>query len=228
MKLLEERIRRDGEIKSGDILKVDRFLNHQMDPALFYAMAEEWKRLFDGCTINKILTIEASGIGIACVAGLVFGVPVVFAKKSKSRNVSDDVYTAEVPSFTHGGVNTVQVSREYLHAEDRILIIDKGHTIAEGTVDELKGMIKKSEIITIEVAGLDDKTLNMVREVKNVYSVSYENNTLKIEAGSGKHNVIDIVNMLQDKGYKMKKIFSEQPTLNDVFLELTGKQLRDE
>ena len=124
MKLLEERIRRDGEVKSGDILKVDRFLNHQMDPALFYEMAEEWKRLYDGCGINKILTIEASGIGIACVAGLVFGVPVVFAKKSKSRNVSDDVYTAQVPSFTHGGVNTVQVSREYLHPEDRILILD--------------------------------------------------------------------------------------------------------
>ena len=124
MKLLEERILRDGEVKSGEILKVDRFLNHQMDPSLFYAMAEEWKRLYDGCGVNKLLTIEASGIGIACVAGLVFGVPVVFAKKSKSRNVSDDVYTAEVPSFTHGGVNTVQVSREYLHAEDRILIID--------------------------------------------------------------------------------------------------------
>ena len=124
MKQLEQRILRDGEIKSGEILKVDCFLNHQMDPALFYAMAEEWKRLYDGCEINKILTIEASGIGIACVAGLVFGVPVVFAKKSRSRNVSDDVYRAEVPSFTHGGVNTVQVSREYLHDTDRVLIID--------------------------------------------------------------------------------------------------------
>ena len=111
---------------------------------------------------------------------------------------------------------------------DRILIIDKGHTIAEGTVEELKGMIKKSEIITIEVAGLDNTALDMVRESNNVYSVSYENNQLKVEAGAGKHNVIDIVNLLQDKGYKMKKIFSEQPTLNDVFLELTGKQLRDE
>ena len=111
---------------------------------------------------------------------------------------------------------------------DRILIIDKGHTIAEGTVEELKGMIKKSEIITIEVAGLDNTALNMVRESNNVYSVSYENNQLKVEAGAGKHNVIDIVNLLQEKGYKMKKIFSEQPTLNDVFLELTGKQLRDE
>ncbi len=111
---------------------------------------------------------------------------------------------------------------------DRILIIDKGHTIAEGTVEELKGMIKKSEIITIEVAGLDNNALDMVRESNNVYSVSYENNQLKVEAGAGKHNVIDIVNLLQDKGYKMKKIFSEQPTLNDVFLELTGKQLRDE
>ena len=111
---------------------------------------------------------------------------------------------------------------------DRILIIDKGHTIAEGTVEELKGMIKKSEIITIEVAGLDNTALDMVRESNNVYSVSYENNQLKVEAGAGKHNVIDIVNLLQEKGYKMKKIFSEQPTLNDVFLELTGKQLRDE
>ena len=149
MKLLEERIRRDGEIKSGDILKVDRFLNHQMDPALFYAMAEEWKRLYDGCGINKILTIEASGIGIACVAGLVFGVPVVFAKKSKSRNVSDDVYTAEVLSFTHGGVNTVQISREYLHDEDRVLIIDD--FLASGAA--LEGLISIVEQAGATVVG---------------------------------------------------------------------------
>ena len=149
MKLLEERIRRDGEVKSGEILKVDRFLNHQMDPALFYAMAEEWKRLYDGCGINKILTIEASGIGIACVAGLLFGVPVVFAKKSKSRNVSDDVYTSEVVSFTHGNTNTVQVSREYLHPEDRVLIIDD--FLASGAA--LEGLIDIVHQAGAEVVG---------------------------------------------------------------------------
>lgn len=111
---------------------------------------------------------------------------------------------------------------------DRVLIIDKGNTIAEGTIDELKNMIKKSEIITIETAGLDDKTMEKIRELTNVYSVGYDGRFLKVEAGSGKHNVIDIVNILQEDGYKMKKIFSEQPTLNDVFLELTGKTLRDE
>ena len=125
-------------------------------------------------------------------------------------------------------IHTSHYREEVEQLCDRILIIDKGHTIAEGTVEELKGMIKKSEIITIEVAGLDNTALDMVRESNNVYSVSYENNQLKVEAGAGKHNVIDIVNLLQEKGYKMKKIFSEQPTLNDVFLELTGKQLRDE
>jgi len=111
---------------------------------------------------------------------------------------------------------------------DRVLIIDKGNTVAEGTIDELKNMIKKSEIITIETAGLDDKTMEKIRELTNVYSVGYDGRFLKVEAGSGKHNVIDIVNILQEDGYKMKKIFSEQPTLNDVFLELTGKTLRDE
>ena len=111
---------------------------------------------------------------------------------------------------------------------DRVLIIDKGTTIAEGTIDELKNMIKKSEIITIEASGVDDKTIDKIRDLGSVYSTQYDGHVLKVEAGSGKHNVIDIVNILQDKGYRMKKIFSEQPTLNDVFLELTGKSLRDE
>ena len=114
MQLLEQRILAEGEVKFSEILKVDRFLNHQMDPKLFLAMAEEWKRLFDGCGVNKLVTIEASGIGIAAVAGLVFDCPVVFAKKTKSRNVSDDAYTTVVHSFTHGNDNTIRISREYL------------------------------------------------------------------------------------------------------------------
>lgn len=114
----------EGEVKSSEILKVDRFLNHQMDPKLFLAMAEEWKRLFDGCGVNKLVTIEASGIGIAAVAGLVFDCPVVFAKKTKSRNVSDDAYTTVVHSFTHGNDNTIRISREYLSPDDRVLVID--------------------------------------------------------------------------------------------------------
>ena len=111
---------------------------------------------------------------------------------------------------------------------DRIAILDKGNIIAQGTIDELRNMIKKSEIITIEAAGLDDKTLEALRGLSNIYSLNYNDSILKIEAGAGRHNVIDIVNILQERGYKLKKIFSEQPTLNDVFLELTGKTLRDE
>ena len=114
MQLLEQRILAEGEVKSSEILKVDRFLNHQMDPKLFLAMAEEWKRLFDGCGVNKLVTIEASGIDC----------PVVFAKKTKSRNVSDDAYTTVVHSFTHGNDNTIRISREYLSPDDRVLVID--------------------------------------------------------------------------------------------------------
>ena len=124
MQLLEQRILAEGEVKSSEILKVDRFLNHQMDPKLFLAMAEEWKRLFDGCGVNKLVTIEASGIGIAAVAGLVFDCPVVFAKKTKSRNVSDDAYTSVVHLFSHGNDNTIRISREYLSPDDRVLVID--------------------------------------------------------------------------------------------------------
>ncbi len=121
---LEERIRRDGIVEDGSVLKVDGFLNHQMDVELFAAMGREWVRLFAGERVNKILTIEASGIGIACVAAQEFGVPVVFAKKSRTKNIAGDVYHVEVPSFTHGGVSDVIVSKRFLLPTDRLLLID--------------------------------------------------------------------------------------------------------
>ncbi len=125
VKLLEDRIRRDGVVLNEDVLKVDSFLNHQMDVSLFAEMGKEWARLYGGENVTKILTIEASGIGMACVAAEQFGgVPVVFAKKSKSRNVTGEMYHAQVESFTHGEVNDVTVSKKYLLATDRVLIID--------------------------------------------------------------------------------------------------------
>lgn len=124
MKLLEERIRQEGIVKSGSVLKVDSFINHQMDVLFFDKMGAEFKRLYADAPINKILTIEASGIGIAIIAGLRFGVPVVFAKKSRSSNISDDVYHTVIHSYTHNNDNNVIVSREYLSPEDHLLIID--------------------------------------------------------------------------------------------------------
>ncbi|MCI9508485.1 MAG: xanthine phosphoribosyltransferase [Angelakisella sp.] len=134
MVLMKERIRRDGVVKEGGILKVDSFLNHQMDPVLYRAMGEEFHRLFAGEGVNKILTIEASGIGIACVTAQVFGCPALFAKKSKTKNLDGEVYTAQVESFTHGGSYTVMVSKKFLGPEDRVLILDdflaKGNALA--------------------------------------------------------------------------------------------------
>lgn len=124
MHLLEQRIIKDGIVKDGDVLKVDSFLNHQMDVELFRQMGLEWQRLYADCGINKILTIEASGIGIACVVGQVFGCPVVFAKKSKTKNIAGDVYTAKVESFTHGNVSDIIVSKSFLNPGDKVLIID--------------------------------------------------------------------------------------------------------
>ena len=124
MELLEQRILSDGRLLPGGILKVDSFLNHQMDPQLLQAMAREIKRLFADVRVDRVLTIEASGIAIAILAGLEFGCPVVFAKKSKTKNLADTLYTAEVPSFTHGNTNTVVVSKDYLSASDRVLLID--------------------------------------------------------------------------------------------------------
>ena len=124
MKLLEDRIRKDGVIREGNVLKVDSFLNHQMDIELFREIGKEFKRRFADVEINKILTIEASGIGIACVAAEYFGVPVVFAKKNKTKNIAGDVYTTRVESFTHGRVFDIIVSKQFLVKCDKVLLID--------------------------------------------------------------------------------------------------------
>ncbi len=124
MNFLEERIQKDGIVKEGNVLKVDSFLNHQMDIDLFNMMGEEFKKRFEGKNINKILTIEASGIGIACIVAQHFNVPVVFAKKSKSINLEGEMYVAEVESFTHKCKNQVIVSKKYLDENSHVLIID--------------------------------------------------------------------------------------------------------
>ena len=124
MNFLEERIMKDGVVKEGNILKVDSFLNHQMDVKLFKQMGEEFKRRFAGKNINKIITIEASGIGIACIVAECFDVPVVFAKKTQSINLEGEMYVAEVESFTHKCKNQVIVAKKFLSEEDHVLIID--------------------------------------------------------------------------------------------------------
>lgn len=124
MQLLEDRIRRDGIVRDGGVLKVDSFLNHQMDVAFFAEMAKEFERLYHNCGVNKILTIEASGIGVACITAQYFGCPVVFAKKNKTLNIAGDVWTSKVRSFTHGKVYDIIVSKDFLTPEDRVLIID--------------------------------------------------------------------------------------------------------
>ena len=138
MELLEARIRRDGKIRGGDVLKVDSFLNHQMDVELFNQIGQEFYRLFGGCGVNKILTIEASGIGIACITAQYFHCPVIFAKKNKTKNIAGDVYTSKVESFTHGKVYDIIVAKQFLLPEDRVLIIDD--FLANGSA--LQGLIK--------------------------------------------------------------------------------------
>ena len=123
MQLLKDRIRKDGKIKEGNVLKVDSFLNHQMDVKLFQEIGKQFKRRLADQEITKILTIEASGIGIACVVAEVFDVPVVFAKKTQTKNIAGDVYTTKVESFTHGRVYDIIVSKEFLGKGDKVLLI---------------------------------------------------------------------------------------------------------
>lgn len=152
MNFLEEKILKDGIVKEGNVLKVDSFLNHQMDIELFNEMGKEWKKRFAGKEINKILTIEASGIGIACIAAQHFGVPVVFAKKSKSINLEGDMYTAEVESFTHKNKNQVIVAKKFLSENDHVLLIDD--FLANGCA--LQGLIQivQSAGATVEGIGI--------------------------------------------------------------------------
>lgn len=136
MKLLEERILKDGKAVGHDVLKVDKFLNHQLDPSLFLEMGMEWRRLFPE-EVTKILTIEASGIGLSTMAAYVFQVPAVFAKKSRTKNITGSVYTARVESFTHAATYTIMVSKEFLTKEDKVLILDD--FLANGSA--LEGLI---------------------------------------------------------------------------------------
>lgn len=124
MELLKQRIRQDGVVRGTDVLKVDSFLNHQMDVALFEEIGREFQRRFADCGVNKILTIEASGIGIACVTAQFFHCPVIFAKKSQTKNIAGEVYTTKVESFTHGRIYDVIVAKQFLGPKDRVLIID--------------------------------------------------------------------------------------------------------
>lgn len=150
MNFLEERILRDGIVREGNVLKVDSFLNHQMDVALIDEIGKELHRRFGDCGVTKILTIEASGIALAFAAARYFNVPFVFAKKSKSVNIDGDVYAASVESFTHKCTNTVIVSKRFLHAGERVLIVDD--FLANGCA--LRGLISIVEAAGAEVAGI--------------------------------------------------------------------------
>lgn len=149
MQLLQDRIRKDGKIKEGNVLKVDSFLNHKMDIQLFEEIGKEFKRRFEGEKINKILTIEASGIGIACVVAQSFGVPVVFAKKNQTKNIAGDVYTTKVESFTHGRVYDIIVAKEFLGKGDRVLLIDD--FLANGMA--LEGLAELVQLSGAELVG---------------------------------------------------------------------------
>ena len=150
MNFLEERILKDGIVKDGNVLKVDSFLNHQMDIALFNEIGKEFKKRFEGKKINKILTIEASGIGIACIVAQHFDVPVVFAKKAKSINLEGEMYVAEVESFTHNCKNQVIVAQKFLSEKDHVLIIDD--FLANGCA--LQGLIQIVQSAEARVEGI--------------------------------------------------------------------------
>lgn len=149
MELLRQRILRDGRVVAGNVLKVDSFLNHQMDIRLFSEIGKEFHHRFDHCGVNKILTIEASGIGIACITAQFFDVPVVFAKKNPTKNIAGEVFSVAVESYTHAKTYDIMVSRRFLGPSDRVLIIDD--FLARGCA--LKGLIELARAAGATVAG---------------------------------------------------------------------------
>ena len=194
MKLLQERIVKDGQIEAGNILKVDSFLNHQIDVSLLEEIGKEFHRQFAGQTVNKILTIEASGIAIACIAARYFQVPVVFAKKTRSLNIAGDVYTAKVESFTHKNTNDIIVSKKFLSPGDRILIVDDflangkailglaklveqaGATLVGAGVVIEKGFQDSGK--RIREAGIDLRSLAIVEEMDTEHGIRFREETL--------------------------------------------------
>lgn len=194
MKLLQERIVKDGQIEAGNILKVDSFLNHQIDVSLLEEIGKEFHRQFAGQTVNKILTIEASGIAIACIAARYFQVPVVFAKKTRSLNIAGDVYTAKVESFTHKNTNDIIVSKKFLSPGDRILIVDDflangkailglaklveqaGATLVGAGVVIEKGVQDGGK--RIREAGIDLRSLAIVEEMDTEHGIRFREETL--------------------------------------------------
>ena len=194
MKLLQERIVKDGQIEAGNILKVDSFLNHQIDVSLLEEIGKEFHRQFAGQTVNKILTIEASGIAIACIAARYFQVPVVFAKKTRSLNIAGDVYTAKVESFTHKNTNDIIVSKKFLSPGDRILIVDDflangkailglaklieqaGATLVGAGVVIEKGFQDGGK--RIREAGIDLRSLAIVEEMDTEHGIRFREETL--------------------------------------------------
>ena len=166
MQLLKERILKDGVVKKGNVLKVDSFLNHQMDIDLLNEIGKEFKRLFADCNINKILTIEASGIGIACIVAQYFNVPVVFAKKTQSINIDGEVYSTKIESFTHKKVYDVIVSKKFLSEKDNVLIIDDflaNGCALEGLVDLVTSAGATIEGIGIVIEKGQQKGGDMIR-----------------------------------------------------------------
>ena len=163
MEMLKERIRKDGVVKGTDVLKVDSFLNHQMDITLFGEIGKEFQRRFADSGVNKILTIEASGIGIACITAQYFNCPVIFAKKTQTKNIAGEVYTTKVESFTHGRIYDVIVSKRFLGPGDRVLVIDDGKVAMFEKTDKVFAQSARLSQMGLRVPQIT-KIMTMLRE----------------------------------------------------------------